>query len=130
MKHGVWIVGRNLHLGPREAWSEGGGLEEYPLEHWDRYAVVAPDRAAARKKAMAERRRHAHLPDEQRQLLMALLARAGGAAACDGRRFEIDAKDAKTAERLAAKGLLDSVDGVDGVNVQLSVAAFNFSRDL
>lgn len=118
-----WVVARNRYLSANEAWSEGGTLADYPLQHWERWVVPANGRVQAYELAAALRAKQQRLPTPQLDLLSSILSEMPGIHAPDGRSVSLDDADLPNARRLQSKQLL-VLD--DHGNAEPTVAAFNF----
>lgn len=118
-----WVVARNRYLSANEAWSEGGSLADYPLQHWERWVVPAHGRVEAHELAASLRAKQQRLPKSQLELLTGILDEFRGVHAPDGRSVSVDDVDMANARRLELKQLL--VLDEHG-NAMPTVAAFNF----
>jgi len=120
----LWIAAFNHHT--RE-WSTGGPLNEYPVEHWDRYVVTARSHDDAKDVARKLRSKQRTLPPGQRALLSGLLNEHNSLDPKDRGEcpwVEISAEEVRAARALVAKGLLNAM-GTDERQVMLTVPAFN-----
>src|SRR3546814_19032310 len=75
--HKAWLVGRNLNT---KEWTSGGGLSDYPREHWEIYRVGASDRDQAVKLGQLIRAKAQGLTANQTDLIANLLAEIDSAS--------------------------------------------------
>src|SRR3546814_6906164 len=75
--HKAWLVGRNLNT---KEWTSGGGLSDYPREHWEIYRVGASDRDQAVKLGQLIRAKAQGLTANQKALIANLFAEIDSAS--------------------------------------------------